>query len=408
MADRSKIEWTDSTWNPIRARNRETGKVGHFCEHASDGCRNCYAERLQPRFGNPIRYAHQDRAKVEIYLDEEALLQPLRWKKPRMIFPCSMTDLFGEWVPDEWLDKIFAITALCPQHIFQVLTKRSARMRAYMTGERDRRIARSCVDLLIERKVAPDNKWPVESIGDVDLPDDIKIRTWPLPNVWLGISAEDQKTADLRVPDMLATPAAIRWVSAEPLLSGVDFEPWLPWPETDIHHDHPEVNGRFWGCQECDAEGPRCDCPKGKAFYQCDEGPRDAHGCPEWVGAKRITIDWIVAGGESGRKTRPMHPDWARSIRDQCAAAGVPFLFKQWGEWIDADAWLAQLLGEVLVDGRKAGAPLNFSDAAGVAGIGAHRYEHHSDGTTSIRVGKRAAGRLLDGGLHDAYPQARS
>ena len=108
MGDRSAIEWTDATWTPIRARNRETGRVGHFCIHKSPGCANCYAERMQPRFGNPVRFAAQDADKVELFLDEKTLTQPLRWRKPRTIFVCSMTDLFLESVPDEWIDRVFA------------------------------------------------------------------------------------------------------------------------------------------------------------------------------------------------------------------------------------------------------------------------------------------------------------
>ena len=133
MADGSKIEWCDSSWNPIRARNRETGGVGHYCVHVSEGCRNCYAERMQPRFRNPIRYAAQDREKVDLFLDEKTLTQPLHWRKPRHVFVCSMTDLFLDDHLDEWIDCVFAVMALAPQHVYQVLTKRPERMREYLT-----------------------------------------------------------------------------------------------------------------------------------------------------------------------------------------------------------------------------------------------------------------------------------
>src|SRR3990167_1499279 len=128
MGATTGIEWTDATWNPIRARNKDTDGVGHFCEHVSEGCRNCYAERMQPRFGNPIRYAAQDREKVELFLDEEVLTAPLRWRKPRMIFVCSMTDLFADFVPDDWIDRVFDVM-LQTDHKYQVLTKRAERMR---------------------------------------------------------------------------------------------------------------------------------------------------------------------------------------------------------------------------------------------------------------------------------------
>ena len=181
----TKIEWTDATWNPIRARNRATGKAGHFCVHVSPGCSNCYAERMQPRFGNPIRYAAQDAGKVDVFLDERVVCEPLSWKRPRMVFVCSMTDLFGEFVEDSWLATIFEIITRAPHHVFQVLTKRPARMQRFTR------------DWL--RDV--DNRIP--------------------QNLWLGVSVEDQQRADERIPILLDTPAVVRFVSAEPLLGPI-------------------------------------------------------------------------------------------------------------------------------------------------------------------------------------------
>ena len=142
MADRTTIEWCrgedgrlGATWNPIRARNLETDGIGHYCVHVSEGCRNCYAERMQPRFRNFTRYAVQDRGKIELFLHDDALTQPLRWRKPRHVFVCSMTDLFLDDHADEWIDRVFAVMALCPQHTFQVLTKRPERMRKHMRDE---------------------------------------------------------------------------------------------------------------------------------------------------------------------------------------------------------------------------------------------------------------------------------
>ena len=199
MTDRSKIEWTDATWNPIRARNIATGGVGHFCVHVSDGCKNCYAERLQPRFKNPVEFRAQDRDKVEIFLDEKVLTQPLRWKKPRRIFVCSMTDLFGDWVADEWLDMIFAAMALADQHTFQVLTKRPDRMRDYLTRQGpmlpdncQARVARAATAIAAVRGENVDHPcW------------DVWLDLWPLHHIWLGTSIEDQATADQRVPILL-------------------------------------------------------------------------------------------------------------------------------------------------------------------------------------------------------------
>lgn len=268
MGDRSKIEWTDASWNPIRARNKATGKVGHFCEKLSAGCKHCYAARMQPRFGNPIQYGPQDLDKVELYLDEDVLLQPLRWKRPRMVFVCSMTDLFGAWVPQEWIDGVWAVMATANWHTYQVLTKRAEGMAQYF-GKR----AKLRVD---NDTMAGMPGWAIDGSN---------WHRWSLPNVWLGVSVEDQATADARIPHLLACPAAVKFLSCEPLLGPIDIDRYEDWL------------------------------------------------CTDTMCAHRPGISWVIAGGESGPKARPMHPDWARSLRDQCAAAGVPFFFKQWGVW---------------------------------------------------------------------------
>ena len=356
MANRSKIEWTESTWTPIRARwfapvNDGGGKerVGWHCEHVSEGCRNCYAESINRRLGTGLDFKpgnlhRADRVgyangESKVFLDEKMLLQPLRWSRPRRIFVCSMTDLFASFVPDEIIDRVFAVMSLCPQHILQVLTKRSERMRAYLSDRNTPgRIARICVDLWIAKVVEPDNNWPVDAVGPVDLPDDLVMRFWPLPNVWLGVSAEDQATADARVPDLLATPASIRFVSAEPLLGGIDFAGWLGEPN-DVACpgcDDDHSGGRKY-CSRLDIPRDQ-QCPNKRAVFDYEEGALDEDGAPSAISARRIILDWIIGGGESGRSARPMHPDWVRSIRDQCAAAGVAFFFKQWGEWAPSDA----------------------------------------------------------------------
>lgn len=325
MADTTKIEWTDATWNPI------TGCTVH-----SAGCTNCYAMQLA---GTRLR-DHPSRKGLtrkvngnhvwtgEVKFNEQWLLQPLKWKRPRDIFVCAHADLFHEKVPDEWIDKIFAVMALAPQHRFQVLTKRSARMRAYITSllKGNRRVLSEMSDLGARKATANCKAlWgnPFERK--------------PLPHVWLGVSVEDQKAADERIPDLLATPAAIRWLSCEPLLGPVDLRKIV------LRRDGamPDELSRRLGDYIQPLTGNFTDSPR---------------------------INWIVCGGESGRKARPMHPDWARSLRDQCAAAGIPFHFKQWGEW-----------------------------APGAANTGA------GDGLMA-RVGKKAAGRLLDGVHHDGRP----
>jgi protein gp37 len=330
MGDHSKIEWTDASWNPVRARNLATGGVGHFCVHASEGCRNCYAERLQPRFMNPIRFAAQDRDKVEIFLDEKMLTQPLRWKRPRRIFVGSMTDLFADFVTDEQLDRIFAVMALAPRHTYQVLTKRAQRMREYFSHPvREALIGQQVGRIHLERTGEPVSEWS----------------GLPMPHVWLGVSAEDQRRADERVIHLLRTPAAVRWVSAEPLLEEL----------------------RLWKLSALDYE----ESPEGAEVYPL----RGLYAVPDcdWNGPK---LDWVVAGGESGVKARPSHPDWFRSLQRQCEQAKVPFNCKQHGEWVSVSM---------------------------VAGKG--RHFTFPDGATVRRIGKAAAGRLLDGVEHNGFPQ---
>ncbi|WP_316184686.1 phage Gp37/Gp68 family protein [Bradyrhizobium sp. SZCCHNRI1003] len=367
MADRSKIEWTDASWNPIRARNTATGKVGWHCERATTGCAGCYAEAFNRRLGTglPFKPGHLDSGDVELFLDERMLLQPLRWTRPRTIFVCSMTDLFGRFVKDEWLDKIFAVTALTPQHDYQIVTKRSDRMRVYLTKD-----------------------WTYESIynamgrlGSVGATESHPYRTafpngrpWPLPNIWLGVSAERQDEANARIPDLLATPAAVRFVSAEPLLGPIDLT-------RPVYHGEAGISMRGFLRDAAEPDDFRYHTTK---------------------------LDWVIVGGESGRNARPMHPDWARSLRDQCQAADAAFFFKQWGEWAPnigaIDGWtivddpeISKFAHREWEDGRWSDEfwPMwcDFEDG------------NYDETQCVSRVGKRVAGRLLDGVEHNAMPE---
>lgn len=377
MTNGTAIEWTHrpgtkgETWNPIRARHRETGKVGWHCETVSDGCRNCYAaaQNLNSRnlaFGTGLPYKPGHREDLDIFVDDRTLEAPLRWRAPRTIFVCSMTDAFAPFVTDDMLDRIFAVAVLCPQHVFIFVTKRAARMRSYVADEdaaivvaTEARSGRYKVD--IRHGVA---RWE----GGRGRP----VRAqWPLPNVWLLVSCEDQETANERVPELLATPAAVRGVSAEPLLGPIDFE--------RIKIDSTDAKGRKVKILD------PFDAFRGMTWAEMRAGPYA--GQRLYSGMPGAKLDWIIAGGESGPDARPMHPDWARSIRDQCEAARVPFFFKQWGAWAWAPEWMA------------------FGEAeAWARSIGAKRIEHHSSGHTAMFVGKRAAGRTLDGREHDDFP----
>lgn len=348
------IEWTHipgykgESWNPIRAQSKaHPENIGHFCEHVTEACRNFYAEHWQFRMGTKLAFKPGHRKDVRVYLDDNKLTEPLRWKAPRAIFVCSMTDLFGEWVHDAWLDRIFAVMALCPQHIFIVLTKRPERMRRYCD---DFSGAASC------RRIS----------AQLAIPGGTPPGMWPLPNVWLGTSVCDQSDADKFIPTLLDTPAAVRLVSYEPALGPVDF--------TKLS-------------RMCEAAHYVCDALRGIHTVGTDPG-NDATVVAE-------KLDWIICGGESGPESRPMHPDWARSVRDQCASAGTAFFFKQWGEWHPcemADNGVCYPMpGHAPFDSWKAPVFDPLAEA----------------GWNWRRLGKARAGRLLDGVEHNDFPPER-
>jgi len=295
----TKIEWCDEVWNVV------TG-----CSKVSAGCEHCYAEAMSRRFDKDWKPWTKDNAAHNVKLHPERLEQPLHWRKPRRIFVASMGDLFHGEVLGSFITAAFLTMAETQRHTFLVLTKRAHRMRTWSEG-----MAKF---------------WAITQRTDGQ-----KGVDWPLPNVWLGVTAENQRTADERIPRLLETPAARRFVSCEPLLGPIDF--------TDAPLD-PESTMSHWSL--------------------LDE------------------IDWVIVGGESGPKARPMHPDWVRSIRDQCQAAGVSFHFKQWGEYICKDN--ASLDWEI-IDYEGKFQPL-FPNRDAVEPRACVK-----------RVGKKAAGRQLDG-----------
>lgn len=322
----------------------------------SPGCTNCYAMKLAGTRmkHHPSRQGLTQPSKAgpvwngQVRLNEEWLTQPLGWTRPRRIFVCAHGDLFHEAVPDTWIDRVFAVMALAPQHQFQVLTKRAERMRDYLSSP----------DFRTRRALALRAMYHA---GEPATRSDRFIRD-PLPNVWLGVSVEDQARADERIPLLLDTPAAIRWISAEPLLGPVQI---------------PDVIDR--GAQGIWFDPLR---PKG------------------------LGINWVVVGGESGKDARPMHPDWALQLRDQCAAAGVPFLFKQWGEWAPG-VW--EDLGDAChFEAQERGVRVPDMSNHEVWSRRVHWFAAAPDGPGAIRIGKTAAGRLLDGRLHDALPDANA
>ena len=292
VGSRTLIPWCDATWNPIRG-----------CSRVSAGCEHCYAEKMAGRFGIPRRpdayakrlpYQGLVRSTVngprwtgDVSVVEEALDLPLRWKRPRRIFVNSMSDLFHEKVPDEWIDRIFAVMALAPQHTFQVLTKRPERMRAYLSKA------------TVRHHVCAGDGCPYCS--------DTGRTAWavtPYPNVWLGVSVEDQPTADARIPLLLQTPAAVRFVSYEPALGPVAFG---------------TINGRTSRVHD----SGRMDVLRGLAVYPTTHPEYPEQGYPIQP------LDWLIIGGESGPHARPCDLAWIRSAVAQCRAAGVPVFVKQ-------------------------------------------------------------------------------
>ena len=263
----TKIQWTDTTWNFLSG-----------CTRISDGCLRCYIDRTPP-----FRMAHNRfdspgiGGKTRIALHPERLAAPLRWRKPRRVFVNSLSDLFHKDSPTDLIAKAFAVMAACPQHSFQILTKRPGRMQSLMSS-----------DAFVEAV-----RTEFEALGTQGT------LAWPLPNVWLGVSVEDQRAADIRIPKLLNTPAAVRFLSCEPLLSAVDLN-WC----AGIDSLRPDWCG----------------------------GPVAGTGTPHAL------VDWVIVGGESGPGARPMDLAWASSLVKQCADAEVPVFMKQLGSvWIKAN-----------------------------------------------------------------------
>lgn len=296
MGEKTTIEWTDSTWNPLR------GTIGKWsCVKVSPGCQFCYAERVNRRFGGPDYRVGAD----TVRLDERALTEPLRWKLPRRVFVCSMSDLFGEWVPDEWLHRIFAVMALAGGHTYQVLTKRAERMRDYLADPATPGNVAAAVERQMQREPRLTGRTWRDFVG-YRVP-------WPLPNVWVGVSVEDQQRADERIPHLIETPAAVRFLSMEPLLGPVNLDPWL-WEEAGPawagRNPSPDID---WVIVGGESGGPNARRLVGTCSVREPSGDpcRVCHGSG-WS----ATADGLV---------------WVRSIRDQCVHALCPFLFKQWG-----------------------------------------------------------------------------
>ena len=347
----TSIEWTDKTWNPTRG-----------CSLVSEGCRKCYAMKFAHRFsgkGEPYEGLTElgpdgPRWTGRVLSVPEKLDEPLKWRKPAKVFVNSMSDLFHEDVPFEFIDKVFAVMALCPQHTFQVLTKRADRMLEYNRREG---FAQNISDIARDDYAGIGESRHIKKypIGPNYEFGERWFIPWPLPNVWLGVSCEDRQRKD-RIDHLRETPAAVRFLSLEPLLE--------------------------------------------------DLGRLDLRG-----------IHWVIVGGESGPKARPMHPEWVRSIRDQCVAAGVKFFLKQWGEWgttyarLDNGEPVFRMFENKQQWINKASTWINGGICVDLSGRvlqrGADFYVAAYPVVILQRVGKKAAGRLLDGREWNEFPEVR-
>jgi protein gp37 len=316
MSGKTGIEWTETTWNPT---------VG--CSLMSPGCTNCYAMKVAFRLQHNKKLndpAYRNVAKKVkgnivwtnvVHFSERAILKPLRWRMPRVVFVNSMSDTFHVAVPPSDIARIWAVMALTPHHTYQVLTKRPDRMLSWITDSNTRLLVEDAMD-----KIRPG----------------ARVSAWPLKNVWVGTSVEDQDRADDRIPLIAQVPAAVRFLSVEPLLGPVSL---------------------------------KAATAKKRSLLK--------------------KIDWVIVGGESGSRARPMHPAWPRQVRDECEVAGIPLFFKQVGSW----RWgMPQKSGEtakgLMPDGRIV--------ALGTAGS-----------QSIVKGSKKSGGRLLDGQMHEAMPRVR-
>jgi len=370
---KTKIEWADVVWNPISG-----------CTPISEGCQNCYAKRMANRLRGRYDYPGDDPFKVTLH--PEKLVEPLKWKKRRRVFVCSMGDLFHEKVEEWMIDEIFGVILACrilnniPDHKFMILTKRPERMKQYFTEREPVELIKAWAravnwiaindpNVTFEDVVYSEtcHDWDENgrnSNGSEYKPWGYINRLWPLPNVWLGVTTENQQRADERIPILLQIPAAVRFVSVEPMIGSVDIDGYLGF------------------------NGPR-RMGDGLMYY--------------WVAPK---IDWVICGGETGPGARPMHPDWVRSLRDQCQKAGVPFFFKQWGEW-SIGRRMQEIEAPGIIEQARDGI-ISLTTVEPPQALGKKTYaclDKEGRVYAMIRAGKKATGRLLDGRTWDEIPE---
>lgn len=330
---KTKIEWTDATWNPV------TG-----CDPISSGCAHCYAARMAKRLAGRGGYPERPH-QFDVTLHPERLFDPLGWKKPRMVFVCSMGDLFHDDVAYDLIVHIFAVMALASQHTFQVLTKRAQKMHAVLTLQSFRYDV-SAMALTLALRNGYDLGANFDAHRNV---------IFPLNNVIGMVTAEDQQNADERIGWLLMSPFVLRGVSIEPMLGPIDLR----------HIQH-----------------------QGEVEIDALTGDHGVYR--PLAGRSEYKLDWVIVGGETGPGARPMQVDWVRSLRDQCVETDTPFFFKSWGSWVDGLNVPDEHLDVAL-------------DCAGTSRD--YRYMTEWGEIQAFRVGKKAAGRVLDGQAWNQFPE---
>lgn len=373
MSENTKIEWCDHTFNPWEG-----------CQKVGPGCDHCYAETRNARFGGgqavnwgpgaPRRRTSEANWRKPLQWQAQAAEFKAKHGRRQRVFCASLADVFDNAVPVQWRISLMSLILETPDLDWLLLTKRIGN-------------ATEMLDVAFRGALAQREKW-----ADV-VP----------PNVWIGATITSQAEADRDIPKLIDIPARVRFLSMEPLLDAVNMRKWLdPYSCADCGFHGSDDDSGPDGCETCgqeqafegrdtcincgaDDQSAKRSCPRcgSHRSYEQDNGFI-------WSSEKRL-IDWVIVGGESGPGARPMHPDWARSLRDQCAAAGVPFLFKQWGEWKPTE----QRDGQILLH-TPAGVPTPKQPA----------FHDWPDGSVMARTGKKAAGRLLDGVEHNAFPEA--
>lgn len=401
----TEIGWT---WVPDGKGSTKIGRTLNHqvgCKEVSRACEKCYAAKLAHRGMSPqhkgltVMRTNTAGKSLGVHWNGEInrvpkmLEQPLRWRKPSGIFVGSMTDTFFDVSTDDacrWIAALFGVMAAAQQHTYMLLTKRPENARTFFAWldrqsegmEDERAPVLVCLDAAIDVLTEPrdrDRLRRLKHYGEL---------VWPLPSVWMGVTAEDQRRADERIPILLGLPAAVRYVSYEPAVGPVDFREWLT-PLSGVSFAHGVRPS-----SETTRHGERI------GYLSIDTKP---------VHTRRPALDQIIAGGESGPGASPSHPDWFRSARDQCAEAGVPFFFKQWGAWTP-DTPTGLVAGDVFPSDPSRAGEIAWStvvDSTVRKSVG-KRIPYAIDSTGKFarlyNVGADAAGRVLDGRTHDGFP----